>query len=140
MVRVAGRSTTRATLGALAALVVGVGTACGGGGGSIPGLGGDHGFCTVSQRLPAAAEFVDAAAVDDPDAFDESFQMAVDDYVQTLQDLRERGPSSLRRDLDLLISAVQQYKFDDALTAAEPLRRYLADHCESPTTTTSPAP
>lgn len=122
-----------------AAVVVAVGSGCSGGSGDVSGLGGDHGFCAVSARLPAAAEFVDVAAVEDPDAFDESFQMAVDDYVQTLQDLRERGPSDLRRDLDLLISAVQQYKFDDALSAAEPLRRYLADNCE-PTTTTLPAP
>jgi hypothetical protein len=108
--------------------------------GSVPGLGdgdGDGGFCRVAQRLPEAAELVQDAPIDDPVAWDEAFTRALDDYVLTLEDLANRAPVDLERDIKLLMSAVEQYKFADAITAAQPLRVYISENCLDPTATTS---
>jgi len=121
---------TTTVVGALVLLA-----ACGGTPG-LPGIGGDStaAFCKTARGLPAVAEEFDADSVDDPATFDAELRSAVDSYLAELDDLASRAPSDLEKDIRLLMSAVDQYKFADAIDAKEPLDIYVAEHCEPPTT------
>jgi len=105
---------------------------------NVPGLGDEGGgFCRVAQRLPGAADFIEDVPIEDPEASEAALARAVDDYLLTLEDLANRAPVDLERDIKLLMSAVQQYKFADAITAAQPLRVYISENCLEPGTSTT---
>jgi hypothetical protein len=128
----------RSALTLVAILAVVVASACSGTS-SIPGLGGDStaGFCKIARRLPDVAQLLDPDAVDDPATFDAELRDAVDAYLHDLDELAARAPTDLEKDVKQLMSAVDQYKFVDAIEAKEPLDIYVAENCDLLDTTTT---
>jgi hypothetical protein len=122
----------------LSAGALSVGAGCSGTS-SIPGLGGDStaGFCKIARRLPDVAADLDPESVDDPATFDAELRAAVDTYLADLDELASRAPADLEKDIKLLMSAVDQYKFADAIEAKEPLDIYVAEHCAAADTSTT---
>ncbi len=104
---------------------------------SLPGFGGDNtaAFCRAVRKLPDAAADFDRDAVEDPAEFEASLRAAVDEYLVTLDSAAAKAPPDVEKDISILRSAVDQYKFADAIEAKEPLDVYVAEHCPAPTTT-----
>lgn len=128
----------RIAVRAAAALSLGVAlSACAGGGGG-PGEGGSaRDLCALYDRLGETATQVEQADVSDPERFEASLQSAVDQYVASVEDLREVAPDELHEDLDRLGAAAAQFRFDDALDARVSLDEYAAERCSSATPTTA---
>ncbi len=101
--------------------------------------------CPLFADLDRAVASVSAANVSDPVAFNETFDHAVQTYVDTLRRLHDAVPAELRDDVDRLEAAVDQRNFQDATAARVPLDAWAASHCgrvlpPAPTTTsTSPS-
>jgi hypothetical protein len=116
-----------------------LGAACSGGGGgsaSGDGVGGlsanastTRATCTLLERLPHAADALTKVPLNDPQRFEAAMNAAVADYTRTLDDIAPRVPAKLRREVEVLRSAVQQRKFADAQAARAPLDDWAADHC-----------
>ncbi len=104
---------------------------------SLPGFGGDStaAFCKAARKLPDAAADFQAASVDDPAEFEADLRAAVDEYLAALDSVAAKAPSQVEKDVSVLRSAVDQYKFADAMEAKEPLDVYIAEHCPPPPTT-----
>jgi hypothetical protein len=104
---------------------------------SLPGFGGDStaSFCKAARKLPDAAADFESASVDDPAEFEASLRAAVDEYLAALDNVAAKAPAQVEQDVSVLRSAVDQYKFADAMEAKEPLDIYIAEHCPPSTTT-----
>lgn len=103
--------------------------ACGGGG---SGGARANRACPLVDRLHDSADLVAEVDLADPDAFLGALDQAVTEYTATLDRLVEVAPADLRDDLTELRSAVEQYRFDDAVAARAPLDAYAERHCPSP--------
>lgn len=88
-----------------------------------------HEACQLMAQLPAAAQRIASVSPKNPGAFDGALRDAVGQYVATLDRIAQKVPSDLRRQIEVLRSAVQQYKFADAIDARAPLDDWAADHC-----------
>jgi hypothetical protein len=95
--------------------------------------------CELVADLGDAGDAVAAADVADPESFRRALDDAVTRYVETVRKLRPLVPERLRDDLDHLEAAVEQYDFDEALTARRALAADEATACASATTSTQPA-
>lgn len=130
------RARLRAVLVGCGALVL---TACSAPN-SLPGIGGgndDVAFCRIAARLPTAAELVPVESVDDPATFDATLRAAVDTYLEDLDAMSARAPKRVEQQIKLLMSAVDQYKFADAIDARVAVDEYIATTCAGITTTTT---
>jgi hypothetical protein len=85
--------------------------------------------CPLLGQLAQTGETVARADVADPAKFDATLHAAVDRYVRTAQRLRSTVPVRLRGDVERLVAAAQQYRFDDAMTARSALDRYERAKC-----------
>jgi hypothetical protein len=85
--------------------------------------------CPLLGQLAQTGETVARADVADPAKFDATLHAAVDRYVRTAQRLRSTVPVRLRGDVERLVAAAQQYRFDDAMTARSALDRYEQAKC-----------
>lgn len=110
------------------------GCSSGGGGGSSSG---SSAACPLVQKLDDIVAGVPAKTVSDPVAFEKSLQTAVDQYAETVRELKATVPASLHADLDLVEASVKQYRFPDALTHRASLDAYAQRECKRPLTTTS---
>ena len=88
--------------------------------------------CSLIDQLDATAAEVAHADVSDPDAFNTTLQGAVTKYVATVKQLKGVAPASLQLDLDRLIAAVDQERFDDAADARAALDEYALTTCGRP--------
>lgn len=115
-----------------AALVGGLtlGACSGGGGGGVGGgAAAEDAACPLVERLRSAGDLVAGADVADPAAFEIALDDAVADYLSTLDALADVVPEGLARNLKTLRSSVEQYRFDDAVTARAPLDAWAAETC-----------
>ena len=103
---------------------------CSSGGGAGSGLRGDtQAVCTLVERLDRTGEDVAAADVDDPEAFGDALDTAVEEYTDILDDLRDVVPSDLRDDVERLNAAVEQYRFTDGVEPHAALDAYASRSC-----------
>lgn len=122
---------------AVATAVVGVAlalSACSGGGGSPVAA---TQTCALLAQLARTGDAVASADVADPAKFDATLRRAVTQYVRTARQLREEVPASLRDDVDRLVAAAQQYRFEDALTARAAIADYAGAKCRTTTSTST---
>lgn len=104
--------------------------ACSGGGGSgIGGAATEEVACPLVERLRSAGDLVALADVADPAAFESALDDAVADYLSTLDALADVVPEGLALDVKTLRSSVEQYRFDDAVTARAPLDAWAVETC-----------
>ena len=130
-------STSVLVLGVLMALAVALGAGCSGSGGGGPLAaitGGDSGAstrqtCALIRQLSDAAKPVLAAPNNDPAKADAALEAGVRQYATTLDRIAARVPDALRHQIELLRSAVEQYKFKAAIDARAPLDDWAAEHC-----------
>jgi hypothetical protein len=85
--------------------------------------------CDLISQLDQTAALVAHADVSDPDAFAKMLNAAVAKYVATVERLKQVTPSTLQVDLDRIIAAVHQERFDDAATARASLDEYALTTC-----------
>jgi hypothetical protein len=111
-------------LACVGALVAG----CSSGGGSGSSAGGSA-ACPLVQKLDDIVAGIPTETVADPVAFKKSLATAVDQYAQTVQQLRSTVPSALHADLDLVEASVKQYRFPDALKHRASLDAYAQREC-----------
>jgi hypothetical protein len=88
--------------------------------------------CVLLAQLAQTGETVARADIADPAKFDATLHAAVNRYVRTAQRLRSTVPARLRGDVERLVAAAQQYRFDDATTARAALDSYERAKCRSP--------
>ena len=111
----------------------------GGGGGGTPSAGEKPASaCPLIATLDQTAADVAQADVSDPDAFAQTLENAVARYTSTVTDLKKVVPDSLDPDLDRLLAAVQQQRFEDAVRARASLDAWAATECGRRTTSTLP--
>jgi hypothetical protein len=114
---------------ALATVVLGVAlvlTACAGANGKSSAA---TSACPLLAELAQTGETVARADIADPAKFDATLHAAVDRYVRTAQRLQSTVPVRLRSDVERLVAAAQQYRFEDAMTARSALDRYERAEC-----------
>jgi hypothetical protein len=87
--------------------------------------------CALLAELAQTGETVARVDVADPAKFDTTLRSAVDRFVFTAQRLRSSLPLRLRGDVERLVAAAQQYRFDDATTARAALNSYERAKCAS---------
>ena len=87
--------------------------------------------CALLAELAQTGETVARADIADPAKFDATLHAAVDRYVRTAQRLRSTVPLRLRGDVERLVAAAQQYRFEDATTARAALNSYERAKCAS---------
>jgi hypothetical protein len=75
--------------------------------------------------------------VSDPVAFKKLLEIAVDQYAETVRELKATVPASLHADLDRVEASVKQYRFPDAVTQRASLDAYAQRECKRPVTPTS---
>lgn len=106
-----------------------------GGGGALAAIkgGGDRAStrqtCALVSQLADAAKPVLAVPGNDPAQADAALKAGVRQYVATLDRIATRVPDALRRQVELLRSAVEQYKFKAAIDARAPLDDWVAANC-----------
>jgi hypothetical protein len=129
-------SARRALAGASLLALAAVGAGCTGSSTPRDGLGSagtnatdTRAACALIQQLQHTADRVTAVPLSDPARSSAALRSAVADYVRTLDSIAVRVPTALRAKVELLRSAVQQYKFADAIDARVPLDDWAADHC-----------
>jgi hypothetical protein len=122
------RAVVTAVVGAAFAL-----GACSGGGNSVAATP----ACPLFAKLAQTGETVARADVADPVEFDATLHRAVTQYVRTARRLRNAVPGRLRGDVDRLVAAAQQYRFEDALTARVNLDAYAGAKCGTATSTST---
>jgi hypothetical protein len=116
---------------AVAAAVVGVAlvvSACSGGDGNSFAA---RSACPLLAQLAQTGETVAHADVSDPATFDSTLRSAVAAYVRTARRLQAVVPFSLRPDVERLVAAAQQYRFEDAANARAAIDEYAQSKCES---------
>jgi hypothetical protein len=87
--------------------------------------------CALLAELAQTGDTVARADIADPAKFDATLHAAVNRYVRTAQQLRSTVPARLRGDVERLVAAAQQYRFDDATTARAALDSYERTKCAS---------
>src|SRR6476660_4305564 len=87
--------------------------------------------CVLLAELAQTGDTVARADIGDPAKFDATLHAAVNRYVRTAQLLRSTVPARLRGDVERLVAAAQQYRFDDATTARAALDSYERTKCPS---------
>jgi hypothetical protein len=125
------RSTRAAFVALLGAVAVGAAGGCSAAlhrGPSGP-PGGDKATCVLIGDLSRSGDALGRANISDPHTFDLVLAAAVRDYTAILDKIADRVPDDLRRRVLLLRSAVEQYKFADAITARAPLDDWASQHC-----------
>ena len=105
--------------------------ACSSGGTSLTKAFGPAPACPLLAKLAQTGQTVAQANVSDPAAFDATLQTAVASYVQTAKGLRAVVPANLRSDVDRMITAVQQHRFADAVTARNAIDDYAQSACKT---------
>jgi hypothetical protein len=120
-----------ATIVALMLLVA----ACSSGGGSTHNSRAE--ICADIADLDSTAAAVGKANVADPTTFQKTLDSSVQHYVKTVRALRPLVPTRLHDTLDRLEAAVEQYQFDDALTARRELNDDSATSCPSSTSSST---
>ena len=118
----------------LSAGALGAGCSSGGGGGSSSG---GSAACPLVQKLDDIVAGLPTNSVADPIAFEKSLDTAVDQYAETVRQLKATVPASLHADLDQVEASVKQYRFPDAVTHRASLDAYAQRECERPPTPTS---
>ena len=122
---------------AVASVVVGVALVLGAcsGGGADPITANQ--VCTLLAELARTGQAVERADITDPAKFDATLRNAVAQYVRTARRLRGNMPAGLRDDVDRLVAAAQQYRFQNALTARAAIENYAGTKCRTskPTST-----
>ena len=93
--------------------------------------------CPLFAKLVQTGDSVARADVADPVKFDATLRDAVTQYVRTARRLRAAVPARLQGDVDRLVAAAQQHRFEDALTARANLDAYAGAKCGSTTSTSS---
>ena len=89
------------------------------------------------QKLDDIVAGIPTKTVSDPVAFEKSLETAVDQYAETVRQLKATVPASMHADLDLVEASVKQYRFPDAVTHRASLDAYAQRECERPLTSTS---
>jgi hypothetical protein len=113
-------------------LVVLAASGCSSGGSKKSGPGGKPASCALIADLDTTVASVAKADVSDPDAFNATLNTAIKKYVATVSQLKGVTPASLQSDLDRLIAAVDQERFDDAADARAALDEYALTTCGRP--------
>jgi hypothetical protein len=107
---------------------------------SLPGIGGgndDVAFCRSAARLASTADLLPVESVEDPATFAAKLRAAVDAYLENLDAMSARAPRRVEQQIKLLMSAVDQYKFADAIDARVAVDEYIATTCTGIATTTT---
>jgi hypothetical protein len=85
--------------------------------------------CPLLADLVEVGQTVARADVSDPTAFDTALRDAIKDYVRTATKLRDAVPENLKGDVERMITAAEQRRFDDARTARSGIDEYARDNC-----------
>ncbi len=85
--------------------------------------------CAYVAKLDTIATTVAKANVADPDSFNKTLQVAVQDYVANVKLLQNTAPADLSASLARVVADVQQFRFDAAATDRVPLDAYAARSC-----------
>jgi hypothetical protein len=123
----------RAVATAVVGVVLAISACSGGGGNPIAATK----TCALLAQLARTGDAVASADVTDPVKFDATLRRAVGQYVRAARKLRDEVPARLRDDVDRLVAAVQQYRFEDAMTARADLDAYAGVKCGTTTSTSS---
>lgn len=110
--------------------------------GGLPGIGDgndDVAFCRIAAQLPTAADLVPLESLDDPASFDATLRAAVDTYLENLDAMSARSPRRTEQQIKLLMSAVDQYRFADAIDARVAVDESIAATCAGTATTSTTA-
>lgn len=91
------------------------------------------------QKLDDIVAGLPTTSVADPVGFKKSLDTAVDQYAETVRQLKATVPASMHADLDLVEASVKQYRFSDAVTHRASLDAYAQRECERPLTPVSGA-
>ena len=87
--------------------------------------------CALLAKLAQTGQTVQNADVSDPAAFQATLQAAVKSYVRTARQLRSAVPARLSPDVDRMISAVTDNRFDDAAAARSDIDAYARSACKA---------
>ncbi len=109
------------------------------GGSKKSGPSGKPASCALIAQLDEIVGVVAHANVSDPEAFNAALNTAVTKYVATVKQLKSETPANLQPDLDRLIAAVDQERFDDAADARVSLDQYALTECGRPLPTIATA-
>ena len=85
--------------------------------------------CPLLADLVETGQTVARADVSDPAAFDAALRDATKAYVRTANKLRDAVPENLKGDVERMITAAEQRRFDDATTARSRIDEYARDNC-----------
>jgi hypothetical protein len=85
--------------------------------------------CPLLAELVQTGQKVAQADVSDPATFDRTLRDATKAYVRTANELRDAVPANLRGDVDQMITAAEQRRFDAATTARERIDEYARENC-----------
>jgi len=85
--------------------------------------------CPLLADLVKTGQTVARADVSDPAAFDATLRDATKDYVATASKLRDAVPANLKGDVERMITAAEQRRFDDARTARSRIDEYARANC-----------
>jgi hypothetical protein len=118
---------TRAVAAAVVGATLVLGACSGGSGKSIAATT----ACPLLAQLARTGETVAQADVGDPVKFDTTLRSAVTQYVRTAQRLRTVVPLGLRGDVERLVAAAEQYRFEDATSARADLDKYARAKCDA---------
>src|SRR5262249_32765552 len=121
----------RIVAGTFALVVLGViGAACSSGGG-VHTASSKAQVCALIGDLDHSAQAFAATDVSDPEQFHTALSGAVDRYTATVRKFRALVPKASQPNLDRLEAAVDQYRFDEAVTARRALETDSATRCPS---------
>ncbi len=120
----------RAVVAGIVGLCVALGVALAGCGGSASPFGAAP-ACPLLAELAQSGQKVASADVSDPDAFDTTLREAIASYVRTARKLRDAVPERLQGDVDRMIAAAEQHRFDDASIARARVDAYARSLCNS---------
>ena len=87
--------------------------------------------CALLAKLAQTGQTVQNADVSDPAAFQATLQTAVKSYVRTARQLRSAVPARLSSDVDRMIAAVSESRFDDAAAARSDIDAYARSACKA---------
>src|SRR6188472_3431302 len=73
--------------------------------------------CPLLAELAQTGDTVAKADVSDPAEFDATLKAAVASYVKTARLLQDAVPFNLRSDVERIVAAAEQYRFEDAISA-----------------------
>ena len=123
----------RAVATAVVGVVLAISACSGGGGNPIAATK----TCALLAQLVRTGDAVASADVADPVKFDTTLRRAVGQYVRAARQLRAEVPARLHDDVDRLVAAAQQYRFEDALTARAAIADYAGANCGTSSSTST---